>query len=139
MTPPCILCCNLSPRFLKIKRKRIQVAGCLQYLHPELQDARRTCAAQCDVSLSLQRSSFRRRWPRREDEAGGTQELAGSQVAKRSAPDSQLGQMAAWRHDGTNERKRQRQNTAYPCLSVPFGATRQSQCFTRIKDSLWNL
>lgn len=29
-------------------------------------------------------------------------ELAGSQVTKHSAPDSQLGQMAELQHDGTN-------------------------------------
>lgn len=32
----------------------------------------------------------------------GNMELAGSQVTKHSAPDSQLGQMAELQHDGTN-------------------------------------
>lgn len=35
----------------------------------------------------------------------GNTELAGSQVTKHSAPDSQLGQMAELQHDGTNMHK----------------------------------
>lgn len=70
----------------------------------------------------------------------GNTELAGSQVTKHSAPDSQLGQMAELQHDGTNmhgdgdgERKRERQNTTHthtqPCLSVPLGVWPSNSMF----------
>lgn len=60
----------------------------------------------------------------------GNMELAGSQVTKHSAPDSQLGQMAELQHDGTNmhedgeeegEAEHHTHTHTQSCLSVPVG------------------
>lgn len=92
------------------------------------------------VSLSLQLGSFRHKLASESKRALGNKELAGSQVTKHSAPDSQLGQMAGLQHDGTNIHKDGEEEGevehhththmhTHPYLSAPLGVRPRNSMF----------